>query len=550
MKDSTDQGSSKPMEKHGIPGTVHLVDLLGTMHARHAEGAQKDIVLLPAPSSDPEDPLNWSPRRKMLATTCMCVYTLMVGIASAIIYSVFAPISQETGLTIANLNEGTGFMFLFLGWGCLIWQPLALQYGKRPVYLISILATMATQLWAPYTRTNGQWVASKIVQGFFGAPIESLCEITVTDLYFTHERGRYISLYGLLLAGSNFFAPIIGGFIADGMGWQWVLYWAAIFNGIGFVFLFFFMEETNYNRQHVGTPASTSGTSTPTVEDEKTAAGDKVTSVTTNTSITAAPTYKRKTYFDKLKLWQQADLDKPNELLGMMWRPLKFLTFPVIFYAGFSYGSNLVWFNVLNATASLILAGQYNFSASMVGVAYAAPLLGVIVAAAYSGWLGDWWVIRKARRNNGVMESEHRLWLFAPSLITTPFGLILWGVGAAQRVHWFGPIFAMFVISIANFLGLQLSIAYCIDSYRALSGEAIVTIILVRNTMSFAIGYGITPWVTGMGLQNCFITAGLIGMVQVGTVFVMIKYGKELRKKSIPRYSKYVEEMAKSGMLH
>jgi MFS family permease len=114
-------------------------------------------------------------------------------------------------------------MFLFFGWGCLIWQPLALQYGKRPVYLLSMLATLATQVWAAHTTTNGQWIASKIVQGFVGAPIESLCEISVTDIYFTHERGRYIALYGLLLAGSNFFAPIIAGFIADGQGWRWVL---------------------------------------------------------------------------------------------------------------------------------------------------------------------------------------------------------------------------------------------------------------------------------------------------------------------------------------
>lgn len=108
MKETSDLGSSEPIEEQAIPGTVHLVDLLGTIGGRHAEGAQKDIVLLPAPSADPEDPLNWSPRRKMLSTICMCVYTLMVGIASAIIYSVFAPISEETGLSLANLNEGTG----------------------------------------------------------------------------------------------------------------------------------------------------------------------------------------------------------------------------------------------------------------------------------------------------------------------------------------------------------------------------------------------------------------------------------------------------------
>lgn len=43
----------------------------------------------------------------------------------------------------------------------------------------------AIMIWVPYTKTNGQWIASKILQGFFGAPIESLCEISVTDLVST-----------------------------------------------------------------------------------------------------------------------------------------------------------------------------------------------------------------------------------------------------------------------------------------------------------------------------------------------------------------------------
>ncbi|KAF2474854.1 MFS general substrate transporter [Lindgomyces ingoldianus] len=509
-------GMEHPAGKEApVPGTVHIVDLLGTMRGQHAEGGQKDIVLVPAPSTDPDDPLNWSPRRKALSTACICVYTLMVGIASAGIYSVLEPISEDTGLTLNDLNQGTGYMFLFFGWGCLVWQPLALQYGKRPI--------------------------------FVGAPIESLCEISVTDIYFSHERGRYIGLYALLLAGSNFFAPIISGFINDGQGWQWVLYWCAIFCGIGFVFPFFFMEETNYVRHTAGIPASTPGVIAPA----EPANPEKCTP--TEASVNFSPpltSYKRKTYLDKIKLFQAADLQNPNELKGMVCRPLIFLTFPVIFYSGFSYGSNLVWFNVLNATASLILSGTYNFSASMVGVAYVSPLIGVAIGSAYTGWFGDWFVIRKARKNKGILESEDRLWLFAPSFLLIPFGLILWGVGAAHHVHWFGAVFAMCILALTNTMGLQLSIAYCIDSYRALSGEAIITVILIRNTMSFAIGYGITPWVTDMGLQNCFLNAAFVGMAQVTTVAIMIKWGKTLRRKSISRYGANVEEMAKSGMVH
>jgi hypothetical protein len=331
-------------------------------------------------------------------------------------------------------------------------------------------------------------------------------------------------------------------------------YWSAIFCGIGFVFIFFFMEETNYVRHHAGTPPSTSGNATPlnitATSPSNTSKPHDIEKTPSTESAPPPAIYPRKTYLDKLKLFQKSDLAKPNQLLGMMTRPLKFLTFPVIFYAGFSYGSNLVWFNVLNATSSLILSGTYGFSASMVGVSYVSAVLGVAVAAAYTGWVGDRFVIWKARKNNGIMEPEHRLWLFMPSLVFVPFGLILWGVGSAHEVHWFGPVFAMGVIAMTNMFGLQISIAYAIDSYRALSGEAIITVILVRNTMSFAIGYGITPWVTDMGLQNCFITAAFVGLAQVCTVFVMIRYGKSLRKASVERYAKYLDVMAKSGMVH
>ena len=71
-------------------------------------------------------------------------------------------------------------------------------------------------------------------------------------VFFAHERGTYMAVYSFMLAGSNFFAPIICGFINDGQGYKWVFYWPAIFCACSFVFLFFFMEETNYDRHSIG----------------------------------------------------------------------------------------------------------------------------------------------------------------------------------------------------------------------------------------------------------------------------------------------------------
>lgn len=88
------------------------------------------------------------------------------------------------------------------------------------------------------------------------------------------------------------------------------------------------------------------------------------------------------------------------------------------------------------------------------------------------------------------MEAEQRLWPFAACLFILPGALILWGVGAAQDVHWFGLIVAMFLLAFVNTSGITISVNYLVDSYKELSGDAMASVMLVRNTMSFAIGYG------------------------------------------------------------
>jgi hypothetical protein len=336
-------------------------------------------------------------------------------------------------------------------------------------------------------------------------------------------------------------------------GWKWVMYWCAIFLAIGFVFCFFFMEETNYDRaplEMVTTPTDTPGAATPKEETisssddpEKTAAAVKSDSNSENGA--GIVHYEPKTYVQKL-----AFLDKKREfnLFRTMLRPLLFLSLPSVVYAGSSYGSNLVWFNVLNGTASLILsAAPYNFSSSMVGLSYVSPLIGVACGSFYSGVIGDRIVLWLARRN---LESEHRLWLFSASLILIPGSLILWGVGAAHHIHWFGLIFAMGVIAASNSIGVQLSVSYCIDSYKDLSGEAMVTVIIIRNTMSFAIGYGVTPWVTNMGYQNAFILAAFAGLAQVLTFLAVVKWGKSWRTATKNRYYKFVKESEHIGISH
>lgn len=68
--------NSEMIDQNVVPGTVHLVDLEHNMTTKHSKG-NKEIVLIPTPSDDPDDPLNWSPRRKALSTFCLAVYVVL-----------------------------------------------------------------------------------------------------------------------------------------------------------------------------------------------------------------------------------------------------------------------------------------------------------------------------------------------------------------------------------------------------------------------------------------------------------------------------------------
>jgi hypothetical protein len=91
--------------------------------------------------------------------------------------------------------------------------------------------------------------------------------------------------------------------------------------------------------------------------------------------------------------------------------------------------------------------------------------------------------------------------LLGVSTIIIPVALILWGVSAAHDVHWFGLTFAMCVLAFVNTCRCTLSVNYLVDCFKEMSGDALTSVILVRNTMPFAIGYGITPWLDNLAEQ-------------------------------------------------
>ncbi|KAH3687031.1 hypothetical protein WICPIJ_001975 [Wickerhamomyces pijperi] len=541
-----------------VPGTTILVDATGALQAEHAKGT-KDIILIPTPSEDPNDPLNWTRARKYLCAFCMVVYTFGIGVNTAAIYSVLTDVSEATGISVAALNEGTGYMFLFLGIGNFFFQPLARQYGKRPVYLFSMFATCLVSVWAPFVKARSHQIADRILIGFFSSPIESLCEITITDIFFEHERATWLGIYGLALVTSNFLAPVFAGLITQGIGYKWVFNLCCIWMAVCFVFLFFFFEETNYDRKLspkiIDAAAVDSdsielnGSEAVVIDEEKKLDTYKSPDINQIISQQTNQNYTTQTiqYSSKVKTWREklsltAGFGEKNLFWHFFLGPFKMVVFPSVLWSGFCYGSSLVWFTVLNATSATILSAEpYHFNSSLRGVAYMSPFIFSCLCYFVAGYLSDKLKIYIARKRGGVSYAEDRLWVMALYSVLGALAAFGWGLSAYFDQNWFLLIICFGVLGGLGVIGATGTVTYTSDCYHELDSEAMVIVIIIRNVMSFAVSYGIGPWIDNLGLKKTFISVGFICLFCQGSFIIMRYTGPYWRNKTKGLYWRMVE---------
>lgn len=540
-----------------IPGTVLLVDAQGVVDAEHGQQA-RDILLIPQPSNDPDDPLRWTAtrkRRNMICALMWCFFdaALISGLSPA-----YLLIEKDTGISVADLSTGNGLLFLFLGWGAMITQCLALNYGRRITLLMSVILAAGMTLWTAYIRSRGEFFANRILLGIFCSPQETLIEVIVGDIFFAHDRGFYMGAYSWTLWCGAFLCPVATGYVAQNLGWRWIQYILAVMCvGMALITFFFFEETMFYRRLEVGLHAtigisggrhsSVNGASEYMTEKDPDS-NAKADSEQTDApqAVTGGDSFdgkvSTKTYLQKLKVWGHRVPEQPNTF-KLFHLPIQLLfMFPGMVFGGFLVGGILGWYNVVGGSLALILGSPpYNFSANSIGLTYLAAVVGVTIGCFLSGWTADYLTVRLARRNGGIMEPEHRLWTSVVGLIMHPAGCLLYGVGASYHIHWVGVVIGLGMIGITLPMGANLAFTYVLDSYKELAGEGLVSIILIRNMMGFAFGYAVVPMIQNLGLRNSFIVIAILGLALWSTAVVMIFWGKRLRQCTAASYWALVE---------
>jgi MFS family permease len=307
----------------------------------------------------------------------------------------------------------------------------------------------------------------------------------ICSRFFVHERGRGLSYYLFGQQLGSIIGLITGGSMADTIGWRWSQYIVAIIEGVVFVLMLFTFEETLFPRflfsgrsagaegavKIVESPSA--GTQPHDMPDVKGGLeDDKVPMPTESDPCEADPEvgevlvsdFPKRSWAQKLRLWTLYPQDRTS-YWTYFFRPFFLFSFPNVVIAGFIFAfsctAGIVTFNTIS---EILTSPPYNFSTTATGLVFLAALVGNIIGWA-AGVLGDFIVLRLARRNGGVKEPEMRLWTLWICAVYAATGYFLYGWGAEKGHNWFSIAFAIGCVIAHQVSACSVATAYAMECF-------------------------------------------------------------------------------------
>lgn len=487
--------------------------------------------------------------------------------------------NEAYNISYNAFNTGAGILFIFIGWSTIFFAPLSSLYGRRITYIICLLAGTFGSLWFGLTKKTSDSLYSQIFVGMSELCAEAQVQQSISDIFFQHQLGSALTVYIMATSIGSFLGPLIANYIAEGQNFRWIGYWGAIICGVTTLVVLFAGEETVFDRTKYIPIIESSKSATPSVEDsgegttEKKNSDGEFENITTKTTkdvhatttgndgprllhITSEnPNAEERELHadveDPMPYWKRVALITPSPTLvgfgfkqycNRFLQSFRVFTIPAVWFSGILWGLQDTYMTFfLTTQADFFVEAPWNYSQNGVAIMNVATLVGSVIGCLFSGVLSDYHVLWLAKRNNSVYEPEMRLWLLAATLIISPVGLIMFGVGADR--NW-PP--AVIYIGL-GFIGFgwgsigDTAMSYLMDAYPEIVIQGMVGVSIINNTLACIFTFTCSNWLDASGTQNTYIALSVIDFATIACFIPFIIYGKKFRKATKKIYINLVE---------
>ncbi len=544
-----------------IPGTTHILALQEeVLKNSNGQNIKQDgnIILVPQPSDSPNDPLNWSKWRKFYHFLLVSYITGLTAATSNDAGATQDDLNEKYGISYNSMNTGAGVLFIGIGYAVLILSPTASLYGRRIAYLFCILCGLLGAVWFAQSKKTSDTIWSQLFVGISESCAEGQVQLSLTDIYFQHQIGSAITVYILATSVGTYLGPLIASFIVEAQGFRWVGWWAVIISGATLVVLGFSLEETYFDRskfltKHYNSTADSIEDSDNMHVDDKEKGYSKngPRARTDNVSQISSGPHDCGASDPKKPFWKRIALITPStnikglgfkQYVHRLLHTCRVFAFPAVIYSGLQWGAQDAWLSFYLTTEDDEWYGPpWNYGNTGVGLMNVPCLIGAIIGCIYGGSFSDYFVLQIAKKRNGIMEAEDRLWLMLLAGIISPTGMFLFGIGSAKGMSWPMPYVGLGLIGFGWGCAGDLSMSYLMDAYPEMVLEGMVGVAVINNSLACIFTFVCSYWLESAGTQNSYIAIGVLDFFFIMLTIPMIMYGKKCRLWTKDYYNNFVQ---------
>ncbi|MDE0546093.1 MDR family MFS transporter [Microbacterium sp. C7(2022)] len=102
-----------------------------------------------------------------------------------------------------------------------IWGKLADLFNRKLLIQLAIAIFVLATAAAGFSQNPETLIAFRAVQGIGAGGLAALSQVIMADIISPRERGRYMGLFGAVMAVATIGGPLLGGVITDTLGWRW-----------------------------------------------------------------------------------------------------------------------------------------------------------------------------------------------------------------------------------------------------------------------------------------------------------------------------------------
>ncbi|PVH95138.1 MFS general substrate transporter [Periconia macrospinosa] len=174
-------------------------------------------------------PKNWPAWYRGMILACISFATLVVIMTSTAYAPGIPGMMDSFGIenkTVPILGVTT---YLFgLALGPLVLAPLSEIYGRRPVYIVSLLLFSIFLIPSAIAQNLETILVTRFLAAFVGSVVMSGSPGTLNDICDDRTRTRYLSIWILGAVNGPVIGPVFAGIIVQYAGWRWISWWLVI----------------------------------------------------------------------------------------------------------------------------------------------------------------------------------------------------------------------------------------------------------------------------------------------------------------------------------